>query len=87
MRDHDDCDAVAEVYELQEVVHLPRRHGVETRDRLDVYKRQVMSWEADLSSFTERRHTAPDGTELTILSNGSDAYIYVYLEDLSLIHI
>ena len=41
----------------------------------------VMSWEADLSSFTERRHTAPDGTELTILSNGSDAYIYVYLED------
>lgn len=24
----------------------------------------VMSWEADLSSFTERRHTAPDGTEL-----------------------
>ena len=41
----------------------------------------VSGWETDLSSFTERRHTAPDGTELTILSNGSDAYIYVYLED------
>ena len=43
---------------------------------------EFSAWrEDDLSSFTERRHTAPDGTELTILSNGSDAYIYVYLED------
>ena len=26
-------------------------------------------------------HTAPDGTELTILSNGQEAYIYAWLEN------
>lgn len=43
--------------------------------------REVINWEEDLDSFAQRSHTAPDGTELTILSNGSNAYIYVYLEN------
>ena len=42
---------------------------------------EVINREQDLDSFTQRSHTAPDGTELTILSNGRDAYIYVYLEN------
>lgn len=42
---------------------------------------EVMTAETDLSSFGARSHTAPDGTELTILSNGNSAYIYVYLEN------
>ena len=42
---------------------------------------EVVNWESDLSAFTQRLHTAPDGTEVTILSNGADAYIYVYLEN------
>ena len=42
---------------------------------------EVKIWEEDLSGFSERQHTAPDGTELTILSNGADAYIYAFLED------
>lgn len=43
--------------------------------------KEVINWEEDLDSFAQRSHTAPDGTELTILSNGSNAYIYVYLEN------
>ena len=42
---------------------------------------EVKIWEEDLSGFSERQHTAPDGTELTILSNDADAYIYAFLED------
>ncbi len=42
---------------------------------------EVINREQDLDSFTQRSHNAPDGTELSILSNGSDAYIYVYLEN------
>ena len=34
VRDHDDGDIVAEVDELDEVVQLPRRHGVQPGDRL-----------------------------------------------------
>ena len=34
VRDHDDRDIIAEVHELDEVIQLPRRHGVEPRDRL-----------------------------------------------------
>ena len=34
VRDHDDCDVIAEVHELDEVIQFPRRHGVEPRDRL-----------------------------------------------------
>ena len=35
----------------------------------------------DSASFNARSHTAPDGTELTILSNGQEAYIYAWLEN------
>lgn len=42
---------------------------------------EVVNWETDLSAFAQRLHTTPDGTEVTILSNGADAYIYVYLEN------
>ena len=34
VRDHDDGDIVAEVDELDEIVQLPRRHGVQPGDRL-----------------------------------------------------
>lgn len=41
-----------------------------------------LSWAEDIDSFTARTHVCPDGTEVTILSNGGDeAYIYVYLEN------
>lgn len=43
--------------------------------------KEVINWERNIDSFTQRSHTAPDGTELSILSNGRDAYIYVYLEN------
>ncbi len=43
--------------------------------------KEVINWERNLDSFAQRSHTAPDGTELSILSNGRDAYIYVYLEN------
>lgn len=43
--------------------------------------KEVINWEEDIDSFAQRSHTAPDGTELTILSNGINAYIYVYLEN------
>ncbi len=42
---------------------------------------EVLSFEDEIDSFTERTHTAPDGTEVTILSNGDEAYLYVYLEN------
>lgn len=35
----------------------------------------------DAPAFTARSRTAPDGTELTILSNGQEAYIYAWLEN------
>lgn len=35
----------------------------------------------DMTSFTTRYHTTPDGTRLTVLQNGSDMYAYVYLEN------
>lgn len=43
--------------------------------------KEVINWEEDLDSFVQSSHSAPDGTELTILSNGSNAYVYVYLEN------
>lgn len=42
---------------------------------------EVVAPERNLDSFSEYSHTAPDGTELNILFNGSKAYIYVYLEN------
>ena len=35
----------------------------------------------DPSAFTVRNHTTPDGTDLSILQNGTDYYAYVYLEN------
>ena len=35
----------------------------------------------DIDSFTERIHTTPDGTELTVLQKGINMYAYVYLEN------
>lgn len=42
---------------------------------------EVGAADVDTASFTARSHTAPDGTELTILSNGREAYIYAWLEN------
>ena len=35
----------------------------------------------DVSAFTVRYHTTPDGTRLTVLQNGTEMYAYVYLEN------
>ena len=35
----------------------------------------------DIDSFTERIHTTPDGTELTVLQKGTSMYAFVYLEN------
>lgn len=42
---------------------------------------EVEDWERDIDSYRARTHVCPDGTEVTILSNGSNAYIYVYLDN------
>lgn len=42
---------------------------------------EVYNWEVDASGFNSRQYVAADGTEVTILSNGTSAYIYVYLND------
>ena len=43
--------------------------------------REVVSRITDPESFQTRTHTAPDGTELTIMQKGSEAFLYVYLQD------
>ena len=35
----------------------------------------------DVSAFSSRTHTTPDGTEITVLQNGSAVYAYVYLDN------
>ncbi len=35
----------------------------------------------DVSEFTVRNYTTPDGTDLTVLQNGTEIYAYVYLEN------
>ncbi|MBQ6480080.1 MAG: hypothetical protein IJI45_03085 [Anaerolineaceae bacterium] len=35
----------------------------------------------DISAFTTRYHTTPDGTRLTVLQSGTDIFAYVYLEN------
>lgn len=42
---------------------------------------EVMESVADINSFNSRVHECPDGTSVTILSDGSEAFIYVYLEN------
>ena len=41
--------------------------------------REVVSQITDPESYQTRTHTAPDGTELTILQKGNEAFLYVYL--------
>ncbi len=43
--------------------------------------REVVSRITDPESFLTRTHTAPDGTELTILQKDNEAFLYVYLTD------
>ena len=35
----------------------------------------------DVNAFTVRSHTTPDGAELTVLQNGTEAFAYIYLEN------
>ena len=43
--------------------------------------REVVSQISDPDRFRIRTHTAPDGTELTIMQNENEAFLYVYLSD------
>ena len=43
--------------------------------------REVVSRITDPAQFLVRTHTAPDGTELTILQKDQEAFLYVYLPD------
>ena len=43
--------------------------------------REVVSRITDPEQFSVRTHTAPDGTELTILQKEKEAFLYVYLPD------
>ena len=42
---------------------------------------EIISEVADVNAFSPRIHTAPDGTEVTVLHNGADMFAYVYLEN------
>ena len=42
---------------------------------------EIFEEAGDPSAFTVRNHTTPDGTDLTVLQNGTDYYAYVYLEN------
>ena len=35
----------------------------------------------DVSAFAVRSHTTPDGAELTVLQNDTEAFAYIYLEN------
>ncbi len=43
--------------------------------------RDVVSQISDPDSFQTRTHTAPDGTELTVMQKDNEAFLYVYLAD------
>ncbi len=43
--------------------------------------REVVQWEQNPDAFAERAYTTADGTDVTVLSNGVDAYLYVYLDN------
>lgn len=43
--------------------------------------REVLTRIQDPAKLQTRTHTAPDGTELTILQGGNEAFLYVYLND------
>ncbi len=42
---------------------------------------EIISEVADITAFSPRIHTTPDGTEVTVLHNGADMFAYVYLEN------
>lgn len=42
---------------------------------------EIFAEVGDVSAFSTRNHTASDGTELTVLQNGTEIYAYVYLEN------
>ena len=42
---------------------------------------EIFTEVGDVSAFTTRNHTASDGTELTVLQNGTEIYAYVYLKN------
>ncbi len=56
-------------------------YGYNSRYEVMTHGSEVGTTRVDASAFTARSHTAPDGTELTILSDGQRAYIYAWLED------
>lgn len=56
-------------------------YGYNSRYEVMTHGSEVGTTRVDASAFTARSHTAPDGTELTILSNGREAYIYAWLEN------
>jgi len=43
--------------------------------------REVVSQISEPERFQTRAHTAPDGTELTIMQKDNEAFLYVYLPD------
>ena len=42
---------------------------------------EVISMTDDLSAFSERSHSCPDGTEITVLQSPEQAYFYTYLDE------
>ena len=42
---------------------------------------EVISMADDLSAFSERSHSCPDGTEITVLQSPEQAYFYTYLDE------
>ena len=42
---------------------------------------EIISEVQDVRAFSTRTHTTPDGTEVTVLQNGSDMFAYTYLEN------
>ena len=42
---------------------------------------EIFTEVGDVSAFSTRNHTAPDGTVLTVLQNDTEIYAYVYLEN------
>ena len=43
--------------------------------------REVLTRMQEPERFQTRTHTAPDGTELTVLQSGNEAFLYVYLDN------
>ena len=66
-------------------VNLPSGERVSCYAYNSVYStlssgREIVSRIADPAALQTRTHTAPDGTELTILRGGEQVFLYTYLE-------